>query len=92
MFGKIKQGMDITLENGTILRAKDYIGPDVQGRIVTILGDTQPCQYSLELARDADILVHEATFAEVRSIWLLPTIIRQLWMPLAQREMLAHML
>ncbi|MEK3723517.1 ribonuclease Z [Paenibacillus sp. FSL H8-0034] len=64
LFGKIKQGMDITLENGTILRAKDYIGPDVQGRIVTILGDTQPCQYSLELARDADVLVHEATFAE----------------------------
>ncbi|NHN30742.1 ribonuclease Z [Paenibacillus agricola] len=64
MLGRIKQGMDITLEDGTVLRAKDFIGPPVPGRIITILGDTQPCLYSLELARDADVLVHEATFAE----------------------------
>ncbi|WP_282935469.1 ribonuclease Z [Paenibacillus sp. RC67] len=64
VMGKIKQGVDITLENGTHLKAADFIGPSYPGRIVTILGDTQPCEYSLKLARGADVLVHEATFAE----------------------------
>jgi ribonuclease Z len=64
LLGKIKQGMDIMMDDGKVLRAKDFIGPPVPGRIITILGDTQPCLYSLELARDADVLVHEATFSE----------------------------
>lgn len=64
IFGKIKQGLDVTLEDGTELKARDFIGPSYPGRIVTILGDTQPCDYSLKLAVGADVLVHEATFAE----------------------------
>ena len=64
IFGKIKQGLDVKLEDGTELKAKDFIGPSYPGRVVTILGDTQPCDYSLKLALGADVLVHEATFAE----------------------------
>jgi len=64
MFGRIKQGIDVVLDDGTELKASDFIGPSIPGRIVTILGDTQPCDYSLQLALDADVLVHEATFAE----------------------------
>ncbi|MCS7461154.1 ribonuclease Z [Paenibacillus doosanensis] len=66
LFGRIKQGKDVTLEDGTVLKASDFIGPSYPGRIVTVLGDTQPCDYSLELAKDADVLVHEATFAEAK--------------------------
>ena len=29
---------------------------------MTILGDTRYCQQSIELAKDADVLVHESTF------------------------------
>lgn len=64
LMGKIKQGIDIMLENGTELVAADFIGPSYPGRIVTILGDTQPCEYSVKLALGANVLVHEATFAE----------------------------
>jgi ribonuclease Z len=64
LLGKIKQGMDIVMDNGKVLKAMDFIGPPIPGRIVTILGDTQPCLFSQQLARDADVLVHEATFAE----------------------------
>lgn len=64
LFGRIKQGTDVVLDDGTELKASDFIGPSIPGRIVTILGDTQPCDYSLQLALDADVLVHEATFAE----------------------------
>ena len=35
---------------------------DRGGRVVTVLGDTTPCDASVELARDADLLVHEATY------------------------------
>ncbi|MDF2960955.1 MAG: ribonuclease [Paenibacillus sp.] len=64
LFGKLKQGIDVTLDDGTLLSAIEYIGPSYPGRIVTILGDTQPCEYSSKLARGANVLVHEATFAE----------------------------
>jgi ribonuclease Z len=64
LLGKIKQGLDITLDDGTLLRAADFIGPACAGRIVTILGDTQPCDYSLALSLNANVLVHESTFAE----------------------------
>ncbi|WP_284639944.1 ribonuclease Z [Paenibacillus silviterrae] len=64
LFGRIKRGEDIALDDGTVLKAADFVGPSSAGRVVTILGDTQPCPGSLELARGADVLVHEATFAE----------------------------
>ena len=53
----------VELENGAILNGKDFIGPPQKGRIITILGDTRFCEASRELAQDADVLVHEATFA-----------------------------
>ncbi|GLI05488.1 ribonuclease Z [Paenibacillus tyrfis] len=66
LYGKIKNGEAVTLEDGTVLEASRFIGPPVPGRIVTILGDTQPCEHAVTLARQADVLVHEATFAEDR--------------------------
>ncbi|UUZ79267.1 ribonuclease Z [Paenibacillus sp. P26] len=65
LFGKIKKGEHVTPPDGT-LDARQFIGPSYAGRIVTVLGDTQPCPASLELAKDADVLVHESTFAEHR--------------------------
>lgn len=61
LLGKLKNGEKITLEDGREVDGKDYIAPDVKGRVVTILGDTRPCNNSTLLARDADVLVHEAT-------------------------------
>jgi len=66
LYGKIKRGEDVVLEDGTVLRAADFVGPSIRGRTVTILGDTQPCPGSLMLSRGADVLVHEATFMENR--------------------------
>lgn len=63
LFGKLKKGEKVTLENGLELDGKDFIGPKQQGRIITILGDTMKHQNSIELARNADVLVHESTFS-----------------------------
>lgn len=62
MYGKIKRGESIELENGTVLRPEDVLGLPKKGRVVTILGDTRPCPAVSTLAQGADMLVHEATF------------------------------
>lgn len=64
IYQKIKEGKQIILDDGTILEGKDFLGPQQKGRIVTILGDTRYTESSLELALEADLLVHEATFSE----------------------------
>jgi len=62
MYGKLKRGEDIALADGTVIRAKDAVGPRGIGRIVTILGDTIQCDTAVRLGEQADVLVHEATF------------------------------
>lgn len=37
---------------------------EAEGKIVAFSGDTQPCDNIQELARDADLLIHECTFPE----------------------------
>ncbi|MDW0117280.1 ribonuclease Z [Sporosarcina thermotolerans] len=59
---RLKDGEDVQLDNGQYVYSKDVTGDPQKGFIVTILGDTRYCEASLELAMDADILVHEATF------------------------------
>lgn len=63
MYGKLKNGEIVTLNDGTLINGKDFIGPSQKGRIVTIIGDTRKAKNSVILAKNADILVHESTFA-----------------------------
>ncbi|AJS58321.1 ribonuclease Z [Paenibacillus sp. IHBB 10380] len=62
VYGKLKRGESIDLGEGKILKPEDVLGKPKKGRIVTILGDTRPCSSVISLAKDADLLVHEATF------------------------------
>lgn len=62
LYGKLKNGETVTLEDGRTINGKDYIGQASPGRTVTILGDTRFTPKSIELAKDADVLVHESTF------------------------------
>lgn len=64
IYKKIKNGEAICLEDGRILNPNDFLGQPKKGRIVTILGDTRYCDNAVYLAKDADLLVHEATFAK----------------------------
>ncbi|UUX34607.1 ribonuclease Z [Fundicoccus culcitae] len=62
IFGQLKRGEQVRLADGTVLDGKDYIGQSQNGRVVTILGDTRPCDHLALLAKDADALVHECTY------------------------------
>ncbi|HEL2340218.1 TPA: ribonuclease Z [Streptococcus suis] len=64
LFGKVKNGQNVTLEDGTEIIASDYISPPRPGKVVTILGDTRKCHASVRLAVNADVLVHEATYGK----------------------------
>lgn len=64
IYGKIKAGQTVELADGRVIDGKDYIGLPQKGRIVTILGDTRKTNANVKLAQDADVLVHESTFAK----------------------------
>jgi len=62
LFKLLKDGADVELDDGRIILSKDVTTEPREGFTVTILGDTSRCDAAVELARDADLLVHEATF------------------------------
>lgn len=64
IYSALKQGKTVTLEDGRKLNGKDFIGSEQVGKKIVILGDTRRCKQALALAKDADVLVHEATFME----------------------------
>ena len=64
--GTLKRGGTVILAGGREVRGADLVAPPVPGRVLAICGDTSPCDAAVELARDADLLVHEATFGERR--------------------------
>jgi ribonuclease Z len=67
IYQEIKLGKTVELEDGTVIDGREFVGPPQKGRIVAILGDTRYCEASIELAKEADVLVHEATFAAEES-------------------------
>ncbi len=63
IYGKLKQGQIVTLEDGRKINGKDLCGQPEVGRKVVYCTDTVFCDAAVELAKDADVLIHEATFA-----------------------------
>ena len=63
IYGKLKNGETVTLADGQIINGRDLCGDDEIGRKFVYCTDTVYCDNSVELARDADVLIHESTFA-----------------------------
>jgi len=62
LLGKLKNGEDITLENGQKVFSKDVTASPKEGFILAVLGDTKYCETAKILSENADIVIHEATF------------------------------
>jgi ribonuclease Z len=56
-FGRLQRGEVV---DG--VAPEQVVGPDRLGRKLVISGDTGPCELLIEVAHQADVLVHEATF------------------------------
>jgi len=64
LWGEIHRGRSVTLDDGRVIEPKLLVGPARPGRRIVITGDTRPSPATVEAARGADLLVHEATFGD----------------------------
>jgi ribonuclease Z len=62
--GALQRGESVTLADGATITPDKVLGPARPGRKVVISGDGGPSESVIEAARNADVLVHEATFCE----------------------------
>jgi ribonuclease Z len=62
--GLLQHGEPVTLDDGRVITPDEVLGAARPGRKVVLTGDTARSDLVVEVARDADLLVHEATFAE----------------------------
>jgi ribonuclease Z len=62
--GLLQRGDSIELDEGRVVTPDEVLGPPRPGRKLVIAGDTAPSPIVLEAAREAEVLVHEATFLD----------------------------
>ena len=60
MFRRLQQGKPVCV-GGRTVRPEQVLGPPRRGRKVVYTGDTKPSGEIIELARDADVLIHDCT-------------------------------
>ena len=63
VYGRLKRGETVTLPDGRKIRGTQLCGETEPGRKVAYCTDTIFCEEAIELAQDADALIHEATFS-----------------------------
>lgn len=63
-YGALKRGETVTLADGTVVRPEQVIGPERPGRSFAYVTDTRPCENGRVLAREADLVYHDATFTD----------------------------
>ncbi len=64
LWGRIHRGEAVTLDDGRVIEPRVLVGDRRPGRTIVLTGDTRPCAATIEMARGADLLVHESTFGE----------------------------
>jgi ribonuclease Z len=64
LWGRLHKGEPINLPDGRVIDPSMLVGAPRPGRRVVITGDTRPCASTIGAAREADLLVHEATFGD----------------------------
>lgn len=64
LWGRLHKGEAVTLPDGRTITPESLVGPPRAGRRVVVTGDCRPSEATVEAAHDADLLIHEATFAQ----------------------------
>lgn len=59
---RLIRGEDLTLPDGRLVRSAEVVGSPRPGVTLAFCTDTAPCPAVVDLARGADLLIHEATF------------------------------
>ncbi|MGH2989586.1 MAG: ribonuclease Z [Solirubrobacterales bacterium] len=61
-FGRLQRGEEVRGADGPV-KPEDVMGEPRAGRRVVISGDSAPCEETIEISRNADLLVHDGSFA-----------------------------
>jgi ribonuclease Z len=62
-WGRLQRGEPVTGADG-VVRPEQVLEPPRRGRSIVLTGDTGPSEMTRLVAHEADVLVHEATFAD----------------------------
>ena len=63
-FGRLQDGTPVTVPDGTTVQPDQVMGPPRPGITAAYVTDTRPCDGGRALADNADLLYHDATFAD----------------------------
>ena len=66
-FSQLHEGNPVELEDGTVVEPEEVVGQPRPGRRIVYTGDTRPTHRVVEVAREADLLIHDGTFTEERA-------------------------
>jgi ribonuclease Z len=66
-FSQLHEGDPVELDDGTVVEPEQVVGDLRPGRRFVYTGDTRPSSTVSEIAAEADLLVHDATFADDRA-------------------------
>lgn len=64
LWGRLQRAQAVTLDDGRTVTPDGIVSPPRPGRKLVVSGDTRPCRATIEAAKGADLLIHEATFGE----------------------------
>jgi len=64
LWGKLHRGETVTLPDGREVASDSIVGSARPGRRIVYTGDSRPCQATVDAAESAELLIHEATFAD----------------------------
>ena len=62
-FGRLQNGEPVQGSNG-VVRPEQVMGESRRGRKVVVTGDTAPCEMTRVAAHEAELLVHDGSFAD----------------------------
>ena len=62
IYGELKAGRTVTLDDGRIINGASLTGPERPGASVVYCTDTVFSEAAVQLAQGADLLIHESTF------------------------------
>jgi ribonuclease Z len=63
IYAQLKRGESVELDDGRVIDGRDLCGPDRDGVSIVYCTDTVFSEAAVNLARGADLLIHESTFA-----------------------------
>ncbi len=65
-FSRLHDGEPVKLDDGTVVEPEQVVGDPRPGRSIVYTGDTRPTVATIKVAREPDLLIHDATFADDR--------------------------